>query len=163
MYLIFYSFLHRSKMHWYMWTISNKVISWTKHSTRKVKPFLGKEHIIYYMGYASNTKNNKDHENNSCQLHYSCHQKINGLSNILFLKCSLKSGSVSQQSFRHSRQNRCNYSCLIKKQESTAKFCHLVEAMPCNKDVFVFNPWYAKILPCRVILLTLIFVDIAVL
>ena len=115
MYLIFYSFLHWSKMHWHMWTISNKVTSWTKHSTRKVKPFLGKEHIICYMGYASNTKNNKDHENNSCQLHYSCHQKINGLSNILLLKCSLKSGSVSQQSFRHSRQNKGNYSCLIKK------------------------------------------------
>lgn len=87
----------------------------------------------------------------------------NGLSNNLFLKCSLKSGSVSQQSFRHSRQNKGNYSCLIKKLESTAKFSHLVKAMQCNKDVFVFNPWYAKILPCRVILLTLIFVDIAVL
>lgn len=105
-------------------------------------------------------KNNKDHKNNSCQLHYSCHQRINGLSNILLLKCSLKSGSVSQQSFRHSRQNRCNYSCLIKNRNwqlsfpTWSKQCNVIGMSLSSTDGMpkyspaesYFLPWYLWIL-----------------
>ena len=39
-YLVLYSFLHRAKMDWNVWCISDQASIWTKHSAWKVKSFL---------------------------------------------------------------------------------------------------------------------------